>query len=532
MSERVEGLAEVMQLQPVQAPQFDGSLALEREFDTPALYLVPSFEESSAPEQPLFQSADFIPELAFVRERTRREAQATMRERQQQLDSGNAEAVPLAVDALGTAVLVVEAEKDHGLESEQRRSRFDGLVLDCERLLGEAYRANTWEYFAESEQNYDDATEDFYSNGISLGQLNENGLTPSGVAEEDARRINEVVEEKGTYRPLGKMLMSKTVELEVVPESVNVATISQCTDAAIEDYVAGKKTGFGGYVPTIEKIMIRNVRFAPQEGSRYQEQVGANGTLLKPIINLGLTILDARLASQMDKTTVHGTQIVTEAEVGAMDYMELFDLLASDYHGFDIFMGERLPEGEVRDYEAVKIEAQQRQEQLHEKAVWLANRAVELERKGIKHRVANAIIEAEVRELALQDCREQPELARVIFDEKTHQGFLDVRLLEAQGQFEMAETRRVEVEANAPAVQFCGAGMCGLEKVSELSREAVKTRGLGLKGESLLHDKERACPSCRKLTVHYDKFANKVCSNEKCHFRKINGKVSGGEKHD
>jgi hypothetical protein len=462
----------------------------------------------------VFQSADHIPALALYRDAVRTDSRQLLEDRRQLLQT-DAEAVPLPVDALGTARQVVAAEGESGRDSIRYGLTFRSLVLDFQRLLGEANRANTYEIFEESGQIYDPDIDDFVSYGVTVGSLTDNGISPHPQTEEEERRINERVEERGTYQPLGRMLLGSTTVVERVPTQVNVATVSQCADWAIRLYRAGNKGGFGGYVPNINKIMIRNVRFDSGSVSRYEEQIGISGEYITPeIVNLALTILDPELDGRMDKTTVHGTQMVTEAAIGAIDYVEFLDLLASEFHGIEIFMGEPLPAGHTRDYQRVQLEAQSRRQELRKNAVWLARRAVELEKKGIPHHVANHIIEAEVKDIFLEICRQKPAKAREVFDEATAVGFEEVQQLQDQGLFHEAAARLQIVEASAPAAQFCGADSCGLEVIAKEHEAAVAKRLKAEHGDTILRDTIRQCTCGAKNSIVYA--FNKVKVNKLC----------------
>ncbi|MDB5185902.1 MAG: hypothetical protein JWL85_425, partial [Candidatus Saccharibacteria bacterium] len=296
---------------------------------------------------------DAIAGLDFARLRARNQAADILETNMERLRQGDSDSeVPIPVDALGTARRVVEARRQFGEGSPEYSEIYQGLVTDCHRLFGEAFRKNTWEYFSEAHQQYDPASGEFFAFGQSLIEIVKGGLSPMNEKEEQMRRTNEFVEET-TYQAIARLSLQETV---------HVVTVSECPDWAIEAYARNSKGSYGGYVPEIQKLMLRNVRFDPVDGSRYEEQVGLSGEYIThEVVNRTLQITSVIAEDeQLDKIQIHAKQLVHDSEDGVFAFVELLDEVASDMSGKTIFMGEVVDDHMKRNYAGVREEAKER----------------------------------------------------------------------------------------------------------------------------------------------------------------------------
>jgi hypothetical protein len=213
-------------------------------------------------------SADVLPGVMEERQRVREEAWAVMSRRRELLVEGGEDELPPVIDALSTAERVIEAKQAYGHHSDAYIDRLAGLELDCLRLVAEWYRKLRPEYFPPTRHVYDKQTSDFYSHGLSIRQMTENAIRPIHQdTEEEARRVNELVENETPVilRNLGTVALG----------GVGIRTISECTDKAVADYnsddVPGRsRSGYGGYVPEIQKVMIREMRIGGKNKSACQ----------------------------------------------------------------------------------------------------------------------------------------------------------------------------------------------------------------------------------------------------------------------
>lgn len=454
-----------------------------------------------------YRLIDDIPELARPRAEAREEAWAMVAQRQELQCSGEAAIIPLPIDALSTAEKVIEAAGSYGEGSDEHQEKLAGLQLDMLRLVAEWHRKLKPEYFPPIRHVYDAETEDFYSHGLSIRQMTENALTPmSDNPEEVARRVNERVEDATPQiiKKLGGFALGR----------VGIRTISECTDKAVNDYQQDVKTqakhrGYGGYVPEIEKVMIRDMRFDAATGDRLEEQVGLPGVYINHFVIQKALGRKGAEVGHMGKTELHGSQMLVGDDL--IDFVQLLDQVASEEWCTPIFMGEAVAADHAADYSSIRLEAAKRQENLKDIAATVANFVIDLVEDGFDRHKAPAHVEDFVKKMLLDMAKNDISLASQMFDEKTADGLREVKYLESIGRYEDAFTRFEEVEKAAPGGGFCGAGSCGLESVDTLS-EAGKELVKKLKadaGDKIVKDKDRAC-RCGKKEIVYAYNKNKV----------------------
>lgn len=466
-----------------------------------------------APPDTRYISVDELPEVAASRQEVRNQAWAMVRQREQQIANGEEIVVPLAIDALSTADRVIEAETCYGKHDQTYLERLAGLELDCLRLVAEWYRKKRPEYFPKSRHFFDAETGDFYSHGLSIRQMTENALRPiEDDPEEVCRRVNERVENETPHiiRKVGGFAL----------KNVGIRTISECTKKAIRDYqfdqsVGAPHRGYNGYVPEIEKVMIRDMRFDEVTGDRWEEQIGLPGTYYKHYIFQEALRRRNFEAGHMDKTDLHGTQLLVQDDLIA--FVKLLDEVASEEWCTNIFMGEEVPEGYGKNYATIREDALRRQEGLKDMASSTAVFIMDLAADGVDRRKAPALVESFVKKLLLDTAKTDTALATEIFDEKTAAGLQEVAYLESMGRPEEAFERLREVEALAPGGGYCSGGSCGLESVNVFSEEGKNLKKLlnAEDGDTIVKDKERACKCGQKNIVYaYNKNkVNKYCES-------------------
>lgn len=478
--------------------------------------------------------ADSVPELHAARLLGKQQAEALLEERKQLLRDGAFDQVPYIIDPLSTAARANAAKRQYGEHSEQYCKARQLMDVNSRRYLAEAWRQNTWEYFAELPQEYEPEAGSYFFHGESLTKIVHDGISPATDPEELDYRLTEAVEES-TYvgiRRLSRLTVDEVVflqpgtpraELTVAqrPE-VSVLTVSQCSDDAIEAYKRGS-SDWRGYAPQIEKLMIRRIRFSDVKDVRYQSTLAIPGTkITNEIINQALQILRMTEAgSHLTKAEIRKKQMINLNGSNELDFVQLLDELASRASGKRIFLGEEIPEDQPKDYASVPALAQARQEKLDDDAVKLTEYLQKLEATGIDHWAAKGHVQAFIDKLLFDKVKEDPKQAAIVFDQKTADGIQAAMDLRARGDYEAAGKLLEKVEREAPPSGGCGAGSCGLEAVNPKSFEAMRARELGLRGENILHDTERACPDCQKKTIYYDERGSKVCINPLCEKREI-----------
>lgn len=458
--------------------------------------------QSNDVDDTIYRPVDASPYLAAVRSAARQEAWQIIESRRELLRQADYEAVPLPVDVLGSAQAVVMAGNRYGEYSEIAQEKLRGLQLDCQRLLAEAARKNTYEYFPPLKQQFDPISEQYYSHGFSIRAMTEAGLTPVAEPEELERRVNEHTEEE-TYRAIGQMaVLSASLAPNVTPirpTPKRIRTISECPDWASEALERQSKGGYGGYVPEIAKFMVRDVIFDPATGDRYEEQVGVPGNIIDhEVITRTLEARGVSNAAELTKTQLQALQF--EAGDSVLDFIAQLDSAASTKTGQPIFMGEAVESS--GDYRQIPTAAANRQASMTAQAAELAAELVGLQLLGTDRWAAAGIVEARVKNILFSMATTDTSLAAAMFDANTARGLQQVSQLFALGETELAQAQLKQVETQAPAPSYCGAGSCGLERVDSVT--SGKMEGMGLDSSKSLKDTERRCPKCSKKEIVYD----------------------------
>jgi hypothetical protein len=286
-----------------------------------------------------------------------------------------------------------------------------------------------------------------------------------------------------------------------------------------------------GYVPEIQKLMLRTMRIDDVTGDRIQTQVSLSGIYIThEIIQMALERVGVD-AYGMDKTQLHGAQILTYEDL--MQFVSVLDEVASQEWCTPIFMGEPVDENVVKDYDAFKQEAILRQEGQHEFAAAVTDYVLGLAESGVDRFKAPAMVSDFVKRMLLNIAKDDltGEKAKQMFDEKTAQGLLAVKWLEIEGKYGEAFEALQAVAERAPGGGSCGDGSCGLvgmnpfsgDGLSELKKLDINQGWLKAKGyedgDDVVGDTVRACTKCRQKSVVYifsGKKVTKACANGKC----------------
>lgn len=450
--------------------------------------------------------ADSVPKLQEARLLGRLAAENIFDERMQQLRDGEFDSVPEPVDPLTTASRALKARKEHGAGSEAYKKAYYSLVVDCERLWAEAMRKNTWEYFPEIEQTYDEQSGGYQFMGRPLLDMVRDGVTPVAEKEEQHYRIGEYVEEitYGAVRRLGWTALSQQVPAwysAAQKPGVRVITVSECANWAIEAYHRKSKAGFGGYVPEIKKHMIRGVRFDEETGNRFQEQIGLPGIYYtdEVIIEAMQCLRMAVPGQQLTKAERRSKQAINLDGKGVIYVTKLLDDIASRHSGKNIFLGEVVPKGYPKNYDDIPAEAIARQKNITNESHALANFLMMLEEKGTDHSTATGLVERHVKKTLFGKIKHDPQQVADAFDDKTASTLQEAVQERAIGNEQKAQTLERKAWEDAPSVIFCGAGSCGLVEVdfSDPKTVAMMAKLNFEPGDSIVRT-ESPCVECSR----------------------------------
>jgi len=483
-------------------------------------------------------SVDAVPDLYETRQVADIKSQAVFEDRMDSLREGDNAMVPYEVDAVSAADLVLAAREQYGERSQQYQETYNNLVVNCGRFFGEAYRKNTYEYFAPLAQPYSADHNDYLAGGIfPVMDMARNGITPLAEDFEQPRRLLEY-RELATSTRIGQLLLQGAgVELAGSAEKaakVSVRTISQCPDEIKDRYeqdkAAGIQRNYYGYAPQVDKLMIRDTSYDTENGVCYVEQIGIPGTYITPdVIETALQITGVIEEGQtVTKNDVLGMQIIATDGQGVLGVMPLLDSLASARSGKNIFMGEEVAANHPKDYAFIPFEAEERREQQSLDAIALAEYLLELSESGIDHWQANRHIEHFAKERIFHSVKYDAKRAGDAFDETMAREAGELSVLRDSEDYDELARREALALENAPSVETCGAGSCGLEEAERDSLEMSAARELGLNVENgVIVDRVRKCPKkdcgevggivytpSRKKPGEYDKACTKCGATE------------------
>jgi hypothetical protein len=489
-------------------------------------------EHNVVEANPMFINADHVPELAARRQAARETATRIMAQNSNLLHNGRTEQVPSAVDALGTARQVNAAKEKFGIDSPEHQEMFDGLVLDDERLIGEA-ATNEPEHFRRVRQEFNRDTRAHYAHGLSISTMTKNGLSPLCEPEEQDRRVEEYVVENGTLAPMGEIIaevglrgMVELLPVAVDPElpkvSVQVTTIEECADYAQKEYEINPKGSHSGYKAAMKGIAIGRAHFEDDSGDRESEHAIISGVYITHDIIQEVLAEEGVLEPDREytKTQIIGTQLISVNGGGLMEFIQKLDEKAGARHGKNLLMGAEVADDDPKDYAKVMGEAGERRERLAPLAPELAKFQINLEEKGVDDRIAGAMVSKFLKTKLLAIAKNNPDLAESMFDKATAEGFAEVARLEAAGRHAEAGWLQADVERNAPEVSYCGAGCAEVGEVDALSPTGQLAASLGLRGE-MVHNKVAACENCHEKQLVHDYQGNTVCVG--CKSTKLNG---------
>lgn len=443
-----------------------------------------------------------LPGFDFIARRARQMGEEIRNERMQMLRDGHFDEVPMPIDMTGTARQVIEAEQRHGADSEEARNWRAALYGDTDRQVAEATSKMTWGYFKPLTHVFDSEQECFMAYGHSVRRIHENGISPMAETEDVERSINDYVHE----------ISDEAFIQSPYADEYVLITVSECADWAIADYEEDKARGkakkaYGGYVPDIEKRMVRVVSFDSEKQERYLEQIAVPGTVQDSgDIHDAMRVLGVLEPGQeLSKLEQHATRVMVRKDVigGALEFQKLVDTLTSERVGRRVFMGELVDETHALDYADVPAEAERRNKEYAGVSEKLAQKMLELERAGVDKWQTEIHVSAFLKNSLLEVVKADPEQARIIFDDATADGLVMVRQYRDAGRFEEAMRLETQIEEQAPAPSSCGAGSCGLSSIDGKTSQSLINELGGKAGDKVLRDEVRGCPECGKKKLVY-----------------------------
>lgn len=477
--------------------------------------------------------ADEVPALYDARQQADEEAAAIYEGYMRSVRQGEVLGVPLDSDSLSAGERALEARRQHGQDSAEFLTIRQGVVVNFQRYLAEAWSKLGSEYFLPLWQPYDQRQHDYVSYGVAITPMMARGITPLAEPEQVPLR-NAEYRENATNLRLGQLVMSAAgVELagqstqqlalprELRDGPVSAFTISECPEYIVERYRRDEQLGiqrtYSGYAPQVEKIMLRCTTIDGWSGGRFVEQMGVAGdlyghdTIVSYLEQRG-AIIEGTVPT---KTEVLGMQLVTNDQRGVIGMVQDLDAIASAKLGRPVFLGRLAEAATERDYASIPSLAAERQRRQMADAEKLADYSMELAEAGIEHAIGNKMVDELMKVLMHEAAKHDPEMAAMAFDEKTAQTYREAQTARQTGNNDMARIKEEEAMRNAPEPDGCS-GACEVRNVDAESGEGQHLASLlkAKNGDRIAVDesKTRRCKCGGKIAYAYSMVkVNKLC---------------------
>jgi hypothetical protein len=456
----------------------------------------------------LVEVGALFPNFEQIREGFQEDGLAILDANRRRFDAGDYESVPLSIDVLSTARRLRQIKTEFGEHSPQYAEGYHALFCDSSTMLAETLRTNRPDISEKIYQPLDTETGDYTFNGVHINPAVVSGLSPLAVGYEQPIRVIDYVKHQ-VNRLLGNSLLAR--------KGVSTISVNECPDQAIADFQLDPKASYSNYAPRVQKLVLEESEF--DERGRTYQQISLPGLYIThEVVVESLKEAEALDQHQLPgKEDIRSMEFVNQGKPALLRFTALLDKNASIASGLNIFMGEVVAEDHPKNYEDATIEAAIRRQSYAENAMAVTELQIGLEEQETDSRLASIKLGGFVKEMMFDESIKDPTIAIGVFDNATAIGAYKINELLALGMYEEANNLSVKVLANAPEPSSCGAGSCGLEAVSQFSREAIEAKKAGLNTDSLLKDKERSCPDCHYKTVIYDlKSGSKLCINPKC----------------
>lgn len=491
-------------------------------------------EEQTFGSEATWLPADEVPALHDARRQADDEAAAIYEGYMGTIRQGESDGVPLDSDSLSAGERAIETRRQYGEDSAEFLTIRQGVVVNFQRYLAEAWSKLGSEYFPPLWQPYDQQQHDYVSYGVAITPMMARGITPLAEPEQVPLR-NAEYRENATNLRLGQLVMTAAgIELadhdtpqlalprELRGGPVSSFTISECPDYIVErcrrDEQLGIQRTYSGYAPQVEKIMLRCTTIDGQSGGRFVEQLGVAGDLYGH--DTIVDYLEQRGAiaegAVPTKTEVLGMQLVTNDQRGVIGMVQDLDAIASARLGQPVFLGQLVDAVTECDYVSIPSLAAERQRRQMADAEKLADYSMELAEAGIEHAIGNKMVDELMKTLMHTAAKHDPEMAGMAFDEKTAQTYREAQTARQTGDDAMARMKEEQALRDAPEPDGCSGGACEVRNVDAESGEGQHLAGLlkAKNGDRIAVDesKTRRCKCGGKIAYAYSLVkVNKLC---------------------
>ncbi len=433
-----------------------------------------------------FRSVEELDELKLVRPRAESVAWDRIAESTEAGRKRRFEEVNYVIEANNDAHRYLDSLAQFGPNDPRTIADRQVLRDNCQKAVHEAARKWSWELFEPFTQDYGVDQKAFKAGSRLMRDAVYDGLTHLTPRQQQEISVREFVE-NATHDML-PFLPIKTGDwlLTISPSATH------------------KDAKEMGYVPSIDKFMIREVRLVESgddEGGVQKEvrQIAVPGTYITlDIINeflMSTGVVDYAL----ERHEMVGQQIIVDGEKTS-DLIEVLKVLDDMAGG--TYIGEQA-EGE-RDYESIEAQAEERQAKLEYLTDELFEYSIELALNNADPFRAKDMIKGRIDQEFKQISRHDPEFARECYDDVTADLFQRALEYEYKEMHELAQEARAFADEQAPPLLICEAGSCNLKDALYLSQEVQDARKKGLSGKLL----EWSGGRCKNPNCESNKVAN------------------------
>lgn len=325
-------------------------------------------------------------------------------------------------------------------------------------------------------------------------------------------------------------------------ESANIRAWQDLADvpdieklAHVEFSLRNEEEGAIGYVEPIDKMQIRYMAYVDTPDGRKLSIQTAFINGLKYDTEFMNRFLRA-IGHIEPNDTLDRTQMLARPRIvmredfdGPVDIIRLMDAFYEQETGEDVIFGVSSDLRPDLSYATISERSKEDLPLVRQAIADIDAYMLNLVRRDIAYDVAERMLDDYQKYWALLICRQDPELARVVFDNRTYEELLKVQQL-ASISDEQAEEAFANAFAVAPSLMGCGA-TCRLEVASTAEKAKAYAKGMKEYKESgeMYVDKGARCPKCGHRGILRSGNGVLCLNPEQCGASRVNDKVDDGK---
>jgi len=401
------------------------------------------------------------------------EAVVALRSRVEQMTADS----PAGLNPISSALNYLEAIDEFGESASEAREAREYVLNDSRTALFEALIDRG--HISETKSNWDDETQSFESNGMSIKGLLENSLLDSRVVElEQERRLVELHEE---------LFIEELFRQDYFKDSA-LLTISPFPDN-MDINVAGSL----GYKPENRKYMIRWVE-VDGSGNRTTKQLsmsGSNNSVLSDFM---------RENNFLGEEDLSATEILAKRMI--VDKNKVSSLVAVAQRIDELTDGEVFLGGEPNgdDYRAIEQLSKERERKVRDSIVEFSEQLVVIAENVVNSKLdlnqAQEQYKTQLRRSIDKIASREPEMAREAIGDSAADQYVKAQWYEAQGYVDEAIILRLQAVVATKEIYVCGMGI-EVEANEELTSGVTSSDGESC--PEIENGQRVKCPGCKNM---------------------------------